>query len=142
MNCSFKHAYMAECLKGSTIISIPKDYRCSLIKSDNYSGICVCSGISKLFDITMFKNNGDKLSTSSLLFAYKPVLSTTFTLRFLPPGGITNSKGNISSKDNIVCSKLCNNNGFWKDLLLAWADLSYKENIIEVEADKTANMVQ
>ncbi len=27
-------------------------------------------------------------------------------------------------------------NGFWKDVLLAWADLSYKENINEVEADK------
>ncbi len=57
------------------------------------------------------------------------------TLRFLPPGGTVVFKGNISSKD-IICSKLCNNNGFWKDVLLAWADLSYKENIIEAEADK------
>ncbi len=39
VNCSFKHAYMAECQKVSTIISIPKDYRSSLIKSDNYRGM-------------------------------------------------------------------------------------------------------
>ncbi len=77
MNCSFKNSYMAECLKVSTRISIPKDYRSSLIKSDNYMGICLCFGISKLFDIIMFKNNGDKLSTPSLQFAYKPGLSIT-----------------------------------------------------------------
>ncbi len=34
MNCSFKHAYMDECLKVSTIVSIPTDTRSSLIKSD------------------------------------------------------------------------------------------------------------
>ncbi len=39
------------------------------------------------------------------------------------------------SKD-IICSKLYNDNGFWKDVLLAWAALSYREKIIEVEADK------
>ncbi len=77
MNCRFKHAYMAECLKVYTIISIPKDYKSSLIKSDNYKGICLCSGISKLFDIIMFKNNGDTLSTSGLQLAYKPGLSIT-----------------------------------------------------------------
>ncbi len=41
----------------------------------------------------------------------------------------------MSSKD-IIHSKLCNNNGFWTDVLLAWADLSYSEKIIEVEANK------
>ncbi len=55
-------------------------------------------------------------------------------LRFLPPGGTSIFKGNISSKD-IICSKLCNN-GFWKDVLLTWANLSYKENINVVGADK------
>ena len=77
MNCSFKHSYMANCLKVSTIVSIPKDYRSSLINSDNYRGICLCSSISKLFDIIMFKNNGDNLGTSNLQFAYKPGLSRT-----------------------------------------------------------------
>ena len=77
INCSFRHSYMAECLKVSTIVSIPKDYRSSLINSDNYRGICLCSSISKLFDIIMFKNNGDKLNTSDLQFAYKKRMSTT-----------------------------------------------------------------
>ncbi len=64
----------------STVISIPKDYRSSLIKSDNCRGICLCtmySSIRKLFDIIMFKNNDNKLSISGLQFAYKPDLSTT-----------------------------------------------------------------
>ncbi len=61
MNCSFKHAYMAAYLTVSTIISKPKDYRSSLIKSDNYRGICLCFGISKLFDIIMFKNNEQQI---------------------------------------------------------------------------------
>ncbi len=59
MNCNFKHAYMAEYLKVFTIISIPKNNRSSLIKSDTYRVIHLCSGISKLFDIIIFMNNGD-----------------------------------------------------------------------------------
>ncbi len=34
--CSFNIPYIVECLKVSTIISIPKDNGSSLIKSDNY----------------------------------------------------------------------------------------------------------
>ncbi len=59
---------------------------------------------------------------------------TKWALRFLPHSGTVIFKGNISSKD--ICSKLCDNNGFWKYVLLAWADLSYRANIIEVERDK------
>ncbi len=55
-------------------------------------------------------------------------------LRFFPHGGTAIFKGNILVK-TLYCSKLCNN-GFWKDVLLAWADLSYKEHINEVEAGK------
>ncbi len=47
-------------VKVFNIISIPKDYRSSLIKCNKYSGICYCSGISKFFHIIMFKNNSDK----------------------------------------------------------------------------------
>ncbi len=39
------HGHMAECLSVSTIVSIPNEYcnRGSLIVSDNYRGICLCS---------------------------------------------------------------------------------------------------
>ncbi len=43
--------------------------------------------------------------------------------RFLPPGGIAISQGNISYKD-ILTSNLRSTNRFWKDVLLAWAKLS------------------
>ncbi len=59
---------------------------------------------------------------------------TKLALQFLPPGGTAIFKYNISSKD-IICSKLCNNI-FWNGVLLAWSDLSYKENANEVEANK------
>ena len=76
---SLKHSHMAECISMSNIVSIPKDYRASLISSDNYRGICLCSSIVKVIDMIMLKRSGDKLQTSGLQFAYKPGMSTTMS---------------------------------------------------------------
>ncbi len=48
---SLRHSHMAECITVSHIVSIPKDGRGSMISSDNYKGICLCSSILKLIDI-------------------------------------------------------------------------------------------
>ncbi len=84
---------------------------------------------------TTIQNKSLNMSWIQRLFNQPETKWTKLVLRFLPPGSTAIVKGNISSKD-IICSKLCNNNGLWKDVLLAWAHLSYKEYIIEVEADK------
>ncbi len=68
---------MAGCITVSTIVSIPKDGRGSMILSDNYRGICLCSRILKLIDIIMLNKSGAKLKTSDLQFAYKAGMSTT-----------------------------------------------------------------
>ncbi len=36
---------------------------------------------------------------------------------------------------NILTSNLCSTNRFWEDVLLEWAELSYNDNPIDVEAD-------
>ena len=74
---SFAHSHMPECLQASTIVSIPKDCRGSMIVSENYRGICLCSVIVKLMDIIMMATCGNSLDTSELQFAYKPGHSTT-----------------------------------------------------------------
>ncbi len=83
---------------------------------------------------TTIQNKSLKVSWIQCLLNQPETKLAKLALRFLPPGGTAIFKGNIWSKD-IICSKLCNN-GFWKDVLLAWADLSYKEYINEVEDDK------
>jgi hypothetical protein len=42
--------------------------------------------------------------------------------------------GNISVKD-IISNKLTHRNYFWKDVLLSWAELSYKEKLHKSETD-------
>ncbi len=58
-------------------MSIPKDGKGSMILSDNYKGICLCSSILKLIEIIMLNKHGAKLKTSDLQFAYKAGMSTT-----------------------------------------------------------------
>ncbi len=70
---SLRHSHMAECITVSTIVSIPKHERGSMI----YRGICLCSSILKLFDIIMLNISGAKLKSSDLPFAYKAGMSTT-----------------------------------------------------------------
>ncbi len=74
---SLRHSHMAECITVCTIVSIPKDGRGSMILSDNYRGICLCSSILKLFDIIMLNKGGAKLKTIDLQFTYKAGMSTT-----------------------------------------------------------------
>ncbi len=42
-------------------MSIPKDGKGSMILSDNYKGICLCSSILKLIEIIMLNKRGAKL---------------------------------------------------------------------------------
>ncbi len=75
---SLRDSDMAECITVSVIVSIPKDGSGSMILSDNYKGICLCSSILKLIDIIMLNKSCAKLKTSDLqLFVYKAGMSTT-----------------------------------------------------------------
>ena len=49
------HGNNAADLLSSTIISIPKDDRGDMSRSDNYRGIALCNCICKLFDIILDK---------------------------------------------------------------------------------------
>ena len=51
MSSMLVHGYNAADLLSSTIISIPKDARGDMSRSDNYRGIALCNSICKLFDI-------------------------------------------------------------------------------------------
>ena len=51
------HGYNAADLLSSTVISIPKNARGDMSKSDNYRGISFCNCICKLFDVTIMNNN-------------------------------------------------------------------------------------
>ncbi len=73
----FDHGYMPDSLNVATIVSIPKDNRGSMIKSDNYRGIGLCSSIVKVMDIIMYNSSDGTLNTSGLQFAYKSEHSTT-----------------------------------------------------------------
>ena len=48
-NCMIVHGHIPKDLLVSTIISIPKDMRASLCKSDNYRGISLFNAICKVF---------------------------------------------------------------------------------------------
>ena len=50
LNCMIVHGHTPKDLLASTIISIPKDMRASLCKSDNYRGISLFNAICKVFD--------------------------------------------------------------------------------------------
>ena len=56
MSSMLVHGYNAADLLSSTIISIPKDARGDMSRSDNYRGIALCNSICKLFDIILMKN--------------------------------------------------------------------------------------
>ena len=71
------HGYNAADLLSSTIISIPKDARGDMSRSDNYRGIALCNSICKLFDIILMKKCSDVLCTSDQQFAFKANHSTT-----------------------------------------------------------------
>ena len=70
------HGYNATDVLSSTIISIPKDARGDMSRSDNYRGIALCN-ICKLFDIILMKKYRDVLCTSDQHFAFKANHSTT-----------------------------------------------------------------
>ena len=53
MSSMLVHGYNAADLLSSTIISIPKDARGDMSRSDNYREIALCNSISKLFDIIL-----------------------------------------------------------------------------------------
>ena len=77
MSSMLVHGYNAADLLSSTIISIPKDARGDMSRSDNYRGIALCNSICKLFDIILMKKCSDVLCTSDQQFAFKANHSTT-----------------------------------------------------------------
>ena len=77
MSSMLVHGYNAADLLSSTIISIPKDARGDMSRSDNYRGIALCNSICKIFDIILMKKCSDVLCTSDQQFAFKANHSTT-----------------------------------------------------------------
>ena len=61
----------ADMLKGSTLVSIPKDNRKSINSSDNYRAIALTSSIGKLLDLIIIRKYGDLLNTSDLQCGFK-----------------------------------------------------------------------
>ena len=61
----------------STIISIPKDLKGSLSKSDNYRGISLVTSICKLFDYIIIILYDKQLKTTDMQFRFKSNHSTT-----------------------------------------------------------------
>ena len=60
------HGYNPSDLLLSTIISIPKDLKGSLFKSDNYRGISLVNSICKLFDYVIINLYDKQLKTSDM----------------------------------------------------------------------------
>lgn len=75
-NACIKHCFIPCDMLVSTIVSIPKDLRESLMRSDNYRGIALTSAMYKILDIIIFNKYQDKLQSSNLQFAYKKGHST------------------------------------------------------------------
>ena len=77
MSSMLIHGYNAADLLSSTIISIPKDTRGDMSRSDNYRGIALCNSICILFVIILMKKCSDVLCTSDQQFAFKGNHCTT-----------------------------------------------------------------
>ena len=75
-NCMIVHGHTPKDLLASTIISIPKDMRASLCKSDNYRGISLFNAICKVFDYVIMYLCDEFLYTSEMPFGFKQNHST------------------------------------------------------------------
>ena len=70
------HGYYPRDLLLSIITSIPKDLASDMTASDNYRGICLNSGINKIFDYVILAQYAECLKTNPLQFAFKQGMST------------------------------------------------------------------
>ena len=70
------HGYNPSDLLLLTIMSIPKDLKGSLAKSDNYRGISLIISICKLFDYVIIDVYDIELRTSDMQFGFKSNHST------------------------------------------------------------------
>ena len=70
------HGHTPKDLLASTVISIPKDMRASLCKSDNYRGISLFNAICKVFDYVIMYLCDEFLYTSEMQFVFKQNHST------------------------------------------------------------------
>ena len=80
INCMLIHGYNPSQLLRCTIISIPKDRRGSLKRSDNYRGISQVNSICKLVDILIICN----LSLNATIQRYCVLLSYLKLSAILP----------------------------------------------------------
>ncbi|ELU01628.1 hypothetical protein CAPTEDRAFT_227909 [Capitella teleta] len=76
-NLMISHGYVPHSLLQATVISIPKDTRASLCKSDNYRGIALCNSIDKLFDLMILGKFESCFYPSDMQFGFKRGMSTT-----------------------------------------------------------------
>ncbi|ELU05250.1 hypothetical protein CAPTEDRAFT_206880 [Capitella teleta] len=76
-NLMISHGYVPHSLLQATVISIPKDTRASLCKSDNYRGIALCNSIGKLFDLMILGKFESCFYSSDMQFGFKRGMSTT-----------------------------------------------------------------
>ncbi len=70
------HGYQPKDILLGTITSIPKDRKGNICYGRNYSGITLCSSISKLIDIVMIMKYSGLLNTSEMQYAFKKDHST------------------------------------------------------------------
>ena len=70
------HGHTPKDLLASTIISIPKDMRASLCKSDHYRGISLFNAICKVFDYVIMHLCDEFLYASEMQFGFKQNHST------------------------------------------------------------------
>jgi exonuclease III len=70
------HGYTPGDMLNGTILSILKDKLGNKCDSENYSGICLCSVISKLYEWIMVDEHRNILQTSNLQFSFKKKHST------------------------------------------------------------------
>ncbi|ELT92157.1 hypothetical protein CAPTEDRAFT_215018 [Capitella teleta] len=82
-NLMISHGYVPHLLLQATVISIPKDTRASLCKSDNYRGIALCNSIGKLFDLMILEKFESCFYSSDMQFGFKRGMSTTLCIATL-----------------------------------------------------------
>ena len=76
-NCMLVHGIAPDDLLLGTMIPLIKNARGNKQSSDNYRSLTIGTGLSKLFDLIIIKQQSDALNTSELQFGFKEKSSTS-----------------------------------------------------------------